>query len=297
MYAWNPSPWPRETRTPVSGGQVLQAESVPGLGWAPVSVVPDAASIARFAVPAMRVLDQVDRGDTYNEDCDPDAQDVSAEVPLAPSWMPGESFARLHIEWVNRREDHRVRLHIRMPRPALECVADTPFGAIYRPAEPAPRWGRDRLSGYPAGRFIVAGGIAVLVDRVSEFEILPDTQEIALTLLRAVGAVSRERLRTRPFAAAPVLPSHRAQVLGEVRWNLAVMPWDEADRLPWREWEQFALPMPVFASAGGGELPQRGAGWEHIPAGNLSAVFRDAIRVFDPGPPWRIRTVAARPLR
>jgi hypothetical protein len=73
------------------------------------------------------------------------------------------------------------------------------------------------------------------------------------------------------------------------------MPWTETDRLPWREWEQFALPMPVFLAEGGGDLPARGAPYAELPDGNLSAVLPGLVRGFDPGPPWRIHTHALSP--
>jgi hypothetical protein len=296
MYAWNPSPFERSAEVPaMHEGQVLHAVRVPPLGWARVEGGTLAAPVRELPLPPLQVLDQADHGDTYNEDCDTETTDVTASIPPCAVRLGGEPFTRLRLAWVNQHADHRVRLHITLPSPAATCIADTAFGAVERPAEPEVRWGCDRASGYPAGRFIVAGGLCVLVDRVTEFEILDEGRVLALTLLRSVSLLSAERLRTRPYAAGPCLPTWGTRLLRPITWELAVMPWTETDRLPWREWEQFALPMPVFLAEGGGDLPARGAPYAELPDGNLSAVLPGLVRGFDPGPPWRIHTHALSP--
>jgi alpha-mannosidase len=296
LYVWNPSPFARTEHCAARrDDQVLRARDVPPLGWARVEDAAVANPVPRLELPRMRLLDQADHGDTYNEDCDDACEDVTAVVERAVEWRPGDGFTRLRLRWDNHWRDHRVRLLVTLPEPAADCVADTAFGAVRRPAVPPVLWGRDRFSGYPAARFVVAGGLAVLVDRVTEFELLPETGELALTLLRATGALSRAHLRSRPYPAGPEVPTERTQLLGEVAWELGLLPWPHRDRLPWEEWERFALPMPVLVAPGGGDLPERGTAYPDLPAGNLSAVLPEAVRVFDPGPPWRIATHPMRP--
>jgi Glycosyl hydrolases family 38 N-terminal domain len=297
MYVWNPSPFERSAALPaMRDADVLRAQRVPPLGWARVDTGLLAEPVVEFAPPPLRVLDQPDHGDTYNEDTDPDTVDVTAQIAPAISRRHGEPFARVRLDWVNMAWDHRVRIHVTLPQPAENSVADTAFGAVERPAEPEVRWGCDRASGSPAGRFVVAGGLCVMVDRVAEFEIVDGGATLAITLLRSVSLLSAATLRTRPYAAGPTLPTWGTRLLGPQVWELAIMPWPHAGRLPWREWEQFMLPMPEFLSSGGGDLPERATPYPRLPDGaNLSAVLPGAVRTFDPGPPWRIATHALWP--
>jgi hypothetical protein len=156
--------------------------------------------------------------------------------------------------------------------------------------------GRDRANGYPVPKFIVAGGLAVLVDRVAEYELLPKTNELAITLLRAHGALSVMHPKFRQGPAGPRIPTHETQVHGDISWNIAVMPWDESNGLPFEEWEQFMLPPAQFQSAGGGNLPSVGTFIRNLPEGVLSAVLPEPsgnpnqvlVRTFSPQLPHTI---------
>jgi alpha-mannosidase len=103
---------------------------------------------------------------------------------------------------------------------------------------------------------VLAGGIAVFHEGVFEYEIA-DGREIAVTLLRCVGTISRERLATRPWPAGPATPTPEAQMLGETRFALAIQPDAERDDLL-RSWERFALPLLEAPVGGDGALPPTG---------------------------------------
>jgi alpha-mannosidase len=79
-----------------------------------------------------------------------------------------------------------------------------------------------------------AGGVALLLDQVSEYEVVGDGRELAVTLLRATGLISRAEHPLRAEPAGPVIATPEAQLIGaEVRTRLAVLPhrgtWAEAD--------------------------------------------------------------------
>jgi len=78
------------------------------------------------------------------------------------------------------------------------------------------------LPTFPAGGFVDAGGAAVLLDQVTEYELLTDPPELALTLLRAVGQISRDHHRYREEPAGPQTPTPGAQCLGTRVADLAV---------------------------------------------------------------------------
>jgi len=65
-----------------------------------------------------------------------------------------------------------------------------------------------------------------------EYEIIPENNTIALTLLRCVGWLSRGDLEYRKEGAGPSLPTPEAQCLGENTFSYALIPhqgnWDNA---------------------------------------------------------------------
>ena len=78
-------------------------------------------------------------------------------------------------------------------------------------------------------------GLAILNKGLPEYEIIPDNNTIALTLLRCVGWLSRWDLENKRGNAGPSLPTPEAQCLGENIFSYALIPhqgnWAEA-RIP-----------------------------------------------------------------
>jgi hypothetical protein len=227
----------------------------------------------------MRFVDQGDIGDTYT--FDPSGPERDIALPVSASKIPEEKYTRLNVRWENLDHNHRVRLHIKLPLHADHTIADTPYGDITRPAVPDLVQGRDRLNGYPASKFIVAGGVAILLDRTAEFELIPETNELAITMVRAHGWLSADDPQFRPGGAGPHLKTHGTQMHQEISWNLGIMPWNESQGLPWREWEDCMLNMLEFEAPGGGTLAARGSYFRNLPKGILSAVLPEGVRVFE----------------
>ena len=75
-------------------------------------------------------------------------------------------------------------------------------------------------------------GFAVLNQGLPEYEIIPENNTIALTLVRCVGWLSRGDLVYRKEEAGPSLPTPEAQCLGEHVFSYALIPhqgnWDTA---------------------------------------------------------------------
>lgn len=312
VLRFNPSPFERE--------------DVPGLGWrveppgwrrAPAEPVPvslEGAWVAAEGV-ALTLRDERDEGDLYDF-C---PAEVGGDLPLEPELLgpglarfrgegvearvgvrraAGEPFLRLEVEVANGRPDHRLRLHLRLPREAAGSVAGAPFELVERPLTsegseleaPSPTW--------PARGVVWAGGLAALGVGVFEYEVAGGA-ELALTLLRCVGTISRERLATRPFPAGPGVPTPEAQMLGTWRASLGVLRTDRPEELL-PAWERFALPLREVPAPGGGPLPARGSLLE-VEGAALSSVRRAEgrieVRMWNPSRdrPARAR-VAGRPL-
>ena len=152
----------------------------------------------------------------------------------------------------NRATDHRLRLRVPTGVPGVPALAGGAFGAIARPALPddAARYTRETpVATAPAQRFVaVAGaarGLAVLAPGFFEYELAPDG-DLRVTLLRAVGQLSRADLATRPGHAGWPTATPEAQCLGPDRLQLALAPVDADDlqrgnTLP-ELWEDVFLP-------------------------------------------------------
>ena len=124
----------------------------------------------------------------------------------------------------NRARDHRLR--VRFPAPDTSDLtpvrAEGHFGVVRRTAWPV--WSGSgwteppALTNHTAGA-VAAGDVAIIGRGLPEYEAVPtrDGLELALTLLRCVGWLSRDDLATRAGGAGPTLPTPGAQCLG--RWT------------------------------------------------------------------------------
>jgi len=162
-------------------------------------------------------------------------------ITVGISKRDDEPFLRLHGRIRNERPDHRLRLHVELPERANGSVAVSPFEIVDRPLVSE---GSDLEAGsaaWPARGAVLAGGAAVLAEGVFEYEVV-DGGELAVTLLRSVGTISRETLATRPWAAGPDVPTPDAQMIGETEFSLAVFAGATREDLL-EAWERFALPV------------------------------------------------------
>jgi alpha-mannosidase len=136
----------------------------------------------------------------------------------------GEPFVRLRVTVDNPCRDHRQRLHVPLAWAAERSAAEGQFAVVERGTEAEGGHGEVPLPTFPASGFVDAGGVAVLLDHVTEYELRGDPPEMALTLLRAVGQISRDHHRYRDEPAGPQTPTPGAQCLGERVADLAVYP-------------------------------------------------------------------------
>jgi alpha-mannosidase len=136
----------------------------------------------------------------------------------------GEPFVRLRVTIDNPSRDHRVRLHVPLAAPAERSFAEGQFAVVERGTTAEGGHGEVPLPTFPASGFVDAGGVAVLLDHVTEYELLTDPPELALTLLRSVGQISRNIHPYREEPAGPQTPTPGAQCLGLRQVDLAIYP-------------------------------------------------------------------------
>jgi mannosylglycerate hydrolase len=133
-----------------------------------------------------------------------------------------EPFVRIRIDFDNQCQDQRVRVHILLLEPADRSLAEGQFAVVERGLQPEGGYGEVAIPTYPAGAFVSAGGVTLLLDHVTEYELIGD--ELALTVLRSIGLISRNDHRWREEPAGPQLAIPAAQLRGPWSFSFAYYP-------------------------------------------------------------------------
>ncbi len=142
----------------------------------------------------------------------------------------------------NAAEDHRLRVHFPSGVHATVSKADQHFGVVERPLA-LPEWDPETwmeqpLGTYPQKAFVsVDGGdfgLTIANRGLPEYEVLdtPAGAEIAVTLMRCVGWLSRSDIYTRRGGAGPQLRTPGAQMRGRHTFEYSIIPhsgdWESA---------------------------------------------------------------------
>ncbi len=235
---------------------VLAAVPAPPLGWTSVRAVPasgPSSDTGPEPSPLPRIVRGKDIGDSYNYA--PPEHDGLVDTPVeeqretvedAPQrrvdvvhrtyvWdgkavatqtrleqRAHEPFLRIRIDFDNPCDDQRVRVHVPLHERAERSLAEGQFGFVDRGNDPEGGYGEVALATYPASALVAAGGVTLLLDHVTEYEVLGD--ELALTALRSTGLISRNDNRYREDPAGPSLPIPAAQLRGPWSFTFAYLP-------------------------------------------------------------------------
>ncbi len=257
----------------------------------------------RYEWPAATLAD----GSARAADTEP--VDVVTEVEL----RAGEPFVRVGIAFDNRSEDHRVRFHVPLPRDAETTQAEGQFAVVERAMSGEGGYREVPLGTYPAHGWVDAGGLAVLLDHLTEYELTdapgtrgapgaPARRELAITLLRSIGLISRNDNPYRHDPAGPEMATPNAQMRGRWRIGFALYPhlgsWDSGgvvaaaeryrhDLVSWpgsaapdASWPPAGADEPTLALEGDGvvlsSLRRRAGGWIEARIVNLAPEPRAA---------------------
>jgi alpha-mannosidase len=169
----------------------------------------------------------------------------------------GEPFVRVATSFLNRSADHRLRWHVPLPEPVTGSASAGQFAVTERGLTAEGGWGEYPIPTFPASSFVSAGAATVLVDHTTEYEIVDD--ELAITLLRAIGSISVNIHPFRDEPAASEIPAPGAQDLGvRVENRFAIMAsatgWQAANAVALAE--EFRNDVLVTRGTGqGGGLP------------------------------------------
>jgi alpha-mannosidase len=165
------------------------------------------------------------------------AETVDIPVETLVEVRLGEPFIRLTVSFVNQVSDHRLRMHVPLPERVTGSSSEGQFAVTERGLTGEGGWGEFPIPTYPATSFVTAGAATVLLDHATEYEVVGDGRgegrgegtgdgtELALTLVRAVGAISVNLHPLRDEPAANEIPIPGGQELGTtVTARFAILP-------------------------------------------------------------------------
>jgi alpha-mannosidase len=201
----------------------------------------------------------------------------AAKVPLAivtrASLFPGVPRVDIVTEVDNLARDHRLRVHCPAPCTVSAADHDGHFEVVRRPTgvpsfdstwveQPRPEGPQRAFTDISDGNI----GLMIANRGLPEVEVLsqipaggraPDgSTEIALTLLRCVGWLSRDDFPGRQGHAGPAIATPGAQMTGRWAFEYSIIPhrggWRTAGQdgsLPYRQAHAFNAPMRAVATA------------------------------------------------
>jgi alpha-mannosidase len=138
----------------------------------------------------------------------------------------GEPFVRIGVAFENGSDDHRVRFHVPLPRRAEHSHAEGQFAVVQRSMRPEGGYREEPLPTFPAHGWVDAGGMAVLLEHLTEYELTDGGSELAITVLRSIGLISRNDNPYRLDPAGPEIAIPNAQMHGPMRMAFALYPHD-----------------------------------------------------------------------
>jgi 2-O-(6-phospho-alpha-D-mannosyl)-D-glycerate hydrolase len=201
---------------PTSDREVSEPETV--------TVVPGTSGPLRAAVEVVRTY-RWPRGLDGAGGAARSGELVEVRVTTTVELRAGEPFVRLRVWFDNPCVQHRVRLHVPLATAAGTSAAEGQFAVVERGPRAEGGHGELPLPTFPARGFVAAGGAGVLLDHVTEYELVGEGSELAVTLLRSVGLISRNTNPYRVEPAGPEVEIPDAQGIGPVTATLAVLPY------------------------------------------------------------------------
>jgi mannosylglycerate hydrolase len=174
---------------------------------------------------------------------------VVCEIVSDVTLLRGVQSIHVRTTVDNRARDHRLRVVFLTGLPTSEAIAQTAFAAIERSTElpDGVDWVERPSPTQPTAGFVAVqgsgAGLAVVGKGLPEYEVMPKGG-IHLTLLRCIGWLSREDLKTRPGHAGPPYETPEAQCIGKQTFEYALIPFkgEWVDGGAFLEAQLFALP-------------------------------------------------------
>jgi mannosylglycerate hydrolase len=222
---------------------------------------------------------------------------VTLPIRSRVSLARGSARIDIHTEIENRAQDHRLRVHFPAPFPVQSADYDGHFEVVRRPVgvpEFDSSWVEQPRPEVPMRAFTAVAdgpaGLLVSARGLPEVEVLRQPNrnaEIALTLLRCVGWLSRDDFPERTGHAGPFLATPGAQEPGFASFDYALVPYSTADvTAAYQQAYAFQSPLrAVNARLHPGSLPGQGSFIQAVP----SEFVISAVKTAEDGRGWLVR--------
>jgi alpha-mannosidase len=191
---------------------------------------------------------------------------VDCEIVSRVRLYPGVARIEIETEVDNLAEDHRLRVLFPSGIVTAESASEQHFGVVRRAAAAPPKQPgspETPVATYPQKTFTDlsdgAHGLMIANRGLPEYEVLIEEDgnaKFALTLLRCVGWLSRDDLKTRVAHAGPGFETPGAQVPGQWKFEYALIPHDGGWETAFTKAHRFARPLrAIRVASGSGALP------------------------------------------
>lgn len=167
-----------------------------------------------FDVPATLSPDRSERS----------VQRIPLTVRLRAQVATGVERVDIDVTVDNSARDHRLRLAFPTGAPGVTARAATTFDVASRPPRTTPKttWFQPPPRTFPHQGWVHNNGLTVVAPGLPEAEVTAEGT-IYITVVRAVGWLSRMDLKSRPEPAGPGLRTPEAQCLGPTVARLALV--------------------------------------------------------------------------
>ena len=216
------------------------------------------------------------------------AETVACPVHMEVSLDSGARRVDVTLEVDNQARDHRLRVLCETGTRSLTHIAGSTFAWLDRTNRVSGKRGWvEQPTAERCAHDLVAldGAVMIGLDGIREYAVLHDGRTIAVTLLRAMGWLSRGDMTERRGHAGPALETPSAQMIGRRAYRYCVVPMfsDMSLAAAAREVREFLTPARVVRGARPAgpfmELPR-----ESIVQPSALRAARDgvAVRLFNP---------------
>ena len=222
------------------------------------------------------------------------------------SLAPGVPRIDIQTEIENIAKDHRLRVHFPAPFTVYKADHDGHFEVIQRPVgvpEKGEDWVEDPRPEVPQRTFTDVSnetiGLMVANRGLPEVEVIKtgaNQTEIALTLLRSVGWLSRDDMPVRKGHAGPGFETPGAQVPGKGHYEYSIIPHAGTWREAYQHAYAFETPLrAIETSLHEGELPSKGTFVSHSP----TEFVISAVKETENGKGWLVRgyNISSKPIQ
>jgi hypothetical protein len=212
---------------------------------------------------------------------------VGVDVRTVLELRADDPVVRVETTFVNPARDHRLRVHLPLAHGAKTSRAECIFTVVERELTAEGRSEEFGLPTFPSRRFVQAGGLSVAHEGLHEFELVDirdgEAHELALTLVRSTGMLSRLGMAYRPLPAGPLTPVDGLQMVGSAIVSRYALCVGEID--PYAMADDFLVPFDAVGAPGGGTRASVGCSLD-VRGAQVSMVRRVEgvleVRVFNP---------------